>query len=319
MPTHLSGLFIFTGCIVFHGVNTLECIPSFPCLWKVAQFLPLTSCKQHFSERAFRLSITIRESASELGSFTQTWLLAGLCPSALCGAAAGTPPGRQRCLRCCAALGVDRRVWPLHMAAASVRGGARPTLDGLWGPASEGRRRPVRQEPVPGAGRPSGCGELGPTFNGTSVTPFAERFKADALSRASRRTPVRVLGLGGGGGQHGPSDPPPRCCRVAVLGVGPAAPARAHGTPLLHSRPHTCCRRVWVLPPPPPGRWGTEPCFLIFLPSGEAEAATSWALDSCSQLVAPQKAGMSKWCFLAYDVIFQERSGEYPTELIANY
>lgn len=178
----------------------------------------------------------------------------------------------------------------------------------------------MRQEPVPGAGRPSGCGELGPTFNGTSVTPFAERFKADALSRASRRTPVRVLGLGGGGGPARPLGPAPSMLPGGCPGCWPCRPPPERtGRRCSIAAPTLAVGGFGFCPPPPPGRWGTEPCFLIFLPSGEAEAATSWALDSCSQLVAPQKAGMSKWCFLAYDVIFQERSGEYPTELIANY
>lgn len=57
----------------------------------------------------------------------------------------------------------------------------------------------------------------------------------------------------------------------------------------------------------------------ICLPSCEAQPHSLLGVVFSSQLFALKKTEMLKCHFLAYDVSFQDRGGEYPTEFIANY
>lgn len=69
----------------------------------------------------------------------------------------------------------------------------------------------------------------------------------------------------------------------------------------------------------PPGGVEQDLAVLIRLPSWEARPCRLLGAVFSLSLAALKKAEMSKCYFLAYDVNFQERSGEFPTEFITNY
>lgn len=86
--------------------------------------------------------------------------------------------------------------------------------------------------------------------------------------------------------------------------------------PPLHTLPPLAVRGLGFCPPV-----GVEQdlAALIRLPSWEARPCGLLGAVFSFPLVALKKAEMSKCYFLAYDVNFQERSGEFPTEFITNY
>lgn len=85
--------------------------------------------------------------------------------------------------------------------------------------------------------------------------------------------------------------------------------------PSLHTLSHTGCQgvRFW-----PSDEGGAGLAVLIRLPPWEARPCHLLGAVVSFPLVTLKKAEMSKWYFLAYDVSFPERSGEFPTEFITN-